>query len=127
MNQDWILRGRDWLEFCQNEDGGWGEMPDSYDNPALKGRGPSTASQTAWALMGILASGDPTRRSVRRGITYLCRLQNADGSWTEEYLTGTGFPKVFYLKYDLYRNNWPLLALADYRKLLNKQHGRSSG
>jgi squalene-hopene/tetraprenyl-beta-curcumene cyclase len=118
MNQDWILRGRDWLESCQNEDGGWGETPASYDDPRLKGQGPSTASQTAWALMGVLACGDAQRMSVRRGINYLCRTQNPDGSWTEDYVTGTGFPRVFYLKYDMYRNNWPLLALAEYRRLL---------
>lgn len=117
MNQDWILRGRDWLESCQNEDGGWGETPASYEDPRLKGQGPSTASQTAWALMGILACGDPGRPSVRKGINYLCQTQNPDGSWTEPYITGTGFPKVFYLKYDLYRNNWPLLALSDFRRL----------
>lgn len=126
MNQDWILRGRDWIESCQNEDGGWGETPASYDNPALKGRGPSTASQTAWALMGILACGDADRSSVRRGATYLCRLQNPDGSWPEELITGTGFPKVFYLKYDLYRNNWPLLALSDYRKMLVAHRERAA-
>ena len=67
--------------------------------------------------MGITACGDPDRDSLQRGIDYLCRTQNADGSWTEDYITGTGFPKVFYLKYDMYRNNWPLLALSDYRKL----------
>jgi squalene-hopene/tetraprenyl-beta-curcumene cyclase len=121
MNQDWILRGRDWLESCQNEDGGWGESPASYDDPHLKGQGPSTASQTAWALMGITACGDSDRDSLRNGIDYLCRNQNADGSWTEDFITGTGFPKVFYLKYDMYRNNWPLLALSDYRKLKNSR------
>jgi squalene-hopene/tetraprenyl-beta-curcumene cyclase len=126
MNQDWILRGRDWLESCQNEDGGWGETPASYENSSLKGCGPSTASQTAWAVNGITACGDVLRPSARRGVTYLCRLQNADGSWTEDYLTGTGFPKVFYLKYDLYRNNWPLLALADYRRMMTKQQERSA-
>jgi squalene-hopene/tetraprenyl-beta-curcumene cyclase len=68
--------------------------------------------------MGVLACGDAQRMSVRRGINYLCRTQNPDGSWTEDYVTGTGFPRVFYLKYDMYRNNWPLLALAEYRRLL---------
>jgi squalene-hopene/tetraprenyl-beta-curcumene cyclase len=121
MNQDWILRARNWLEHCQNEDGGWGETPDSYVDPSRKGQGPSTASQTAWALMGILACGDIERESVRRGFDYLCRTQNEDGSWDEPYLTGTGFPGVFYLKYDTYRNNWTLMALAEYRKLLQKQ------
>lgn len=117
MNQDWVLRGRDWLEFSQNEDGGWGETCASYEDPKLKGRGPSTASQTAWALMGIIACGDVSRPSVLRGIDYLCRTQEADGSWKEDFITGTGFPRVFYLKYDMYRNNWPLIALADYRRM----------
>lgn len=117
MNEDWIVRGRNWLESCQNPDGGWGETCASYDDPALKGKGPSTASQTAWALMGITACGDPNRSSLQRGVDYLLRMQNADGSWTEEETTGTGFPKVFYLRYDMYRNNWPLLALSDFKKL----------
>ena len=121
MNQDWVLRGRDWLESCQNGDGGWGETPASYDNPHLKGQGPSTASQTAWALMGILACGDAQRISVKRGITYLSKTQNTDGSWSEELITGTGFPQVFYLRYDMYRNNWPLLALAEFNQLRVRQ------
>jgi len=118
MDQEWIRRGRDWLESCQNEDGGWGETCESYNFPALKGRGPSTASQTAWALMGLCASGDPTRESILNGIDYLLRTQSEDGSWTEEYTTGTGFPCVFYLRYDFYRLHFPLLALATYRKLM---------
>jgi squalene-hopene/tetraprenyl-beta-curcumene cyclase len=117
MNKAWIVRGRDWLESCQNPDGGWGETCASYDDPALKGKGPSTASQTAWALMGLIACGDPYRSSIKKGIDYLLRTQNPDGSWTEDETTGTGFPKVFYLRYDMYRNNWSLLALAEYRKL----------
>jgi len=114
MRQEWILRARDWLESCQNEDGGWGESCASYDDPSLKGRGESTASQTAWAVMGLCACGELESRHVRRGVEYLIRTQNRDGSWTEPQTTGTGFPKVFYLKYDMYRNNWPLLALATY-------------
>ncbi len=121
MNQDWILRGRDWLESCQNDDGGWGESCASYDHPELKGQGPSTASQTGWAMMGLIACGDLDRISIKRGIDYICKLQNSDGSWSEEFITGTGFPCVFYLKYDMYRLNWPLLALADYRKALAKR------
>ena len=114
MNQDWILRGRDWLESCQNDDGGWGETCATYDNPELKGKGPSTASQTAWALMGLCACGDLDRPSVQRGLRYLLDTQRADGSWDEPEITGTGFPRVFYLKYDMYRQNFPLLALATY-------------
>lgn len=117
MDQEWIRRGRDWLESCQNEDGGWGETCESYNFPALKGRGPSTASQTAWALMGLLACGDASRESIRRGILWLVTTQNSDGSWTEEHTTGTGFPCVFYLRYDMYRNHFPLLALATWLKV----------
>ncbi len=95
MDQEWIRRGRDWLESCQNEDGGWGETCESYNFPALKGRGPSTASQTAWALMGLCACGDASRESIERGVAYLTRTQEADGSWTEDYTTGTGFRASF--------------------------------
>ena len=118
MNQPWLLKARDWLESVQHSDGGWGERCNTYDDPVFKGRGPSTASQTAWAVMGLLAFEEPNRPSVQRGIEYLTRTQNLDGSWTEDEVTGTGFPKVFYLKYDMYRNAWPLLALATYRNLL---------
>jgi squalene-hopene/tetraprenyl-beta-curcumene cyclase len=114
MTQDWILRGRDWLESCQNADGGWGETCASYDDPTLKGKGDSTASQTAWALMGICACGDLDRASVQRGLRYLLTTQRRDGAWDEPQITGTGFPSVFYLKYDMYRQNFPLMALATY-------------
>jgi squalene-hopene/tetraprenyl-beta-curcumene cyclase len=120
MNQPWLLKGRDWLESVQHEDGGWGERCNTYDDPVFKGQGPSTPSQTAWAVMGLCAFGDPYRSSVQRGIDYLVRVQNPDGSWPELEATGTGFPRVFYLKYDMYRNSWPLLALATYRQLLDR-------
>jgi squalene-hopene/tetraprenyl-beta-curcumene cyclase len=118
MQQPWLLKARDWLESVQHEDGGWGERCNTYDDPVFKGQGPSTASQTAWAVMGLCAFDDPNRPSIARGIEYLTRAQNRDGSWTELETTGTGFPRVFYLKYDMYRNSWPLLALATYRNLL---------
>ena len=114
MTQDWILRGRDWLESCQNNDGGWGETCGTYENPSTKGIGESTASQTAWAIMGICACGDLDRPSIQRGLRFLLGSQKHDGSWDEEQITGTGFPRVFYLKYDMYRQNFPLLALATY-------------
>jgi squalene-hopene/tetraprenyl-beta-curcumene cyclase len=114
MTQDWILRGRDWLESCQNDDGGWGETCATYENPAMKGIGPSTASQTAWAVTGICACGDLERPSIQRGVRFLLSSQKSDGSWDEPQITGTGFPGVFYLKYDMYRQNFPLLALATY-------------
>jgi squalene-hopene/tetraprenyl-beta-curcumene cyclase len=114
MTQDWILRGREWLESCQNNDGGWGETCETYDNPATKGIGESTASQTAWAVMALCACGDLDRPSIQRGLRFLLSSQKPDGSWDEEQITGTGFPRVFYLKYDMYRQNFPLLALATY-------------
>jgi squalene-hopene/tetraprenyl-beta-curcumene cyclase len=127
MGQSWLLKARDWLESVQHADGGWGERCNTYDDPVFKGQGPSTASQTAWAVMGLCAFDDPNRPSVRRGIEYLTRTQNPDGSWTELETTGTGFPKVFYLKYDMYRNAWPLLALATYKKILANAEQESAG
>ncbi|HZF02652.1 MAG TPA: squalene--hopene cyclase [Methylomirabilota bacterium] len=122
MKEPWLQKGREWLESVQHEgDGGWGERCNTYDDPVFKGQGPSTASQTAWAVMGLCAFDDPENPALKRGIEYLSRTQNADGSWTEAETTGTGFPKVFYLKYDIYRNAWPLLALASYKKLLQNK------
>ena len=83
MNQPWLLKARDWLESVQHEDGGWGERCNTYDDPVFKGRGPSTASQTAWAVMGLCAFDDPDNPALKRGIEYLIRTQNPDGSWTE--------------------------------------------
>jgi squalene-hopene/tetraprenyl-beta-curcumene cyclase len=120
MKEDWLQRGRAWLESVQHDDGGWGERCNTYDDPVFKGQGPSTSSQTAWAVMGLCAFDDPENPALKRGIEYLTRTQNPDGSWTEDETTGTGFPKVFYLKYDIYRNAWPLLALASYQKLLQR-------
>ena len=119
MTRDWVLRGRDWLESCQNDDGGWGETCVTYDDPTCKGRGKSTASQTAWAVMGICACGDLDRPSIQRGLRFLLSSQKPDGSWDEPHITGTGFPRVFYLKYDFYRQNFPLLALATYANYRN--------
>ena len=121
MRQPYILKAHAWLESIQHPDGGWGERCNTYEDPVFKGRGPSTASQTAWAVMGLCTFDDPHRPSVRRGIDYLIRNQNPDGSWTEDATTGTGFPKVYYLKYDMYRNTWPLLALATYQQILRGQ------
>lgn len=124
MKQPWLLKAREWLESVQHLDGGWGERCNTYDDPVFKGQGPSTASQTAWAVMGLCAFDDPERPSLKRGIEYLIRTQNADGSWSEDETTGTGFPRVFYLKYDMYRNSWPLLALATYRQLVERSASR---
>jgi len=114
MDEPWVQRGRDWLEACQNEDGGWGETVASYEDPSLRGKGTSTPSQSAWALLGLCAFPKANRPSTERGVHYLVSSQNPDGSWSESLITGTGFPRVFYLKYDMYRNNWPLMALARY-------------
>ena len=127
MNQRWLLKARDWLESVQNPDGGWGERCNTYDDPVFKGKGPSTASQTAWAVMALCTFDDPHRPSIQRGIEYLIRTQNPEGSWTERETTGTGFPKVFYLKYDMYRNAWPLLAFATYKKILDRSVSRANG
>ena len=126
MQQPSFLKARDWLDSVQHEDGGWGERCNTYDDPVFKGQGPSTASQTAWAVMGLCTFGDPNHPSLQRGIEYLIRTQNVDGSWTEHETTGTGFPKVYYLKYDIYRNTWPLLAMATYRDLLARAGAKRS-
>ena len=101
----------------QNPDGGWGESCMSYDEPTTKGIGASTPSQTAWAVMGLLAAGDTRSDAVARGIAYLLRTQRKDGGWDESEYTGTGFPRVFYLAYHLYRVYFPLLALTTYGKV----------
>jgi len=127
MNEEWLKRGGAWLESVQRPDGGWGERCNTYDDPIYKGQGPSTASQTAWAVMGLCAFDDPENPALKRGIEYLCRTQNVDGSWSEAETTGTGFPKVFYLKYDMYRNAWPLLALATYRQICERAAAKKNG
>lgn len=110
-----ILRAGEWLRSIQNRDGGWGESCASYDENSFVGA-TSTPSQTAWALLGLMASGDRMSSSVRAGIEYLVETQKQDGSWDEELATGTGFPRVFYLCYHLYRNSFPLLALSEFLK-----------
>lgn len=104
-----------WLRSIQNADGGWGESPNTYDDASLKGQGASTPSQTAWALMGLLATKDDSD-GLHRGIEYLLRTQLEDGSWKDASWTGTGFPTVFYLRYHLYAVYFPLLALGLYAK-----------
>ena len=112
----YVLRAGEWLRSNQNADGGWGESCASYDNDSFVAA-PSTASQTAWAILGLLASGDETSLSVRKGVEYLSETQRPDGTWDEELATGTGFPKIFYLQYHLYRNSFPLLALSSFLKI----------
>lgn len=106
-----------WLKEIQNEDGGWGESCNSYDDEILRGKGESTASQTAWALLALMAVGEVETAQVQRGIEFLTRTQNAAGEWDEELYTGTGFPRVFYLRYHGYSKYFPVWALAMYGRL----------
>ncbi|MBD2409769.1 squalene--hopene cyclase [Nostoc calcicola FACHB-389] len=119
-----IERGATWLLGCQNPDGGWGETCRSYDDPSLKGKGNSTASQTAWALIGLLAAGEATGKlaleAIERGIAYLVTTQQPDGTWFEADFTGTGFPCHFYLKYHMYQQYFPLIALGRYQAAITK-------
>jgi squalene-hopene/tetraprenyl-beta-curcumene cyclase len=145
MSQDFVRRAAGWLVAHQNEDGGWGETCASYMDDSLRGCGPSTASQTAWALAGLIATGDRAHdRAIRRGVGYLVATQTDDGTWDEPYYTGTGFPgygfgarldfrdartreriaqgtelqRGFLLNYNLYRHYFPLLALGRARRFL---------
>ncbi len=107
-----IVGGVNWLVAYQQPTGGWGESPDSYAQPHVRGQGPSTASQTAWAVMGLVAAGHARGPAATRGIQYLLDRQREDGTWHEEEFTGTGFPQVFYLRYHYYPIYFPLMALA---------------
>jgi squalene-hopene/tetraprenyl-beta-curcumene cyclase len=123
MNQEYIVSAAAWLISHQNQDGGWGESCETYVNPARRGTGPSTASQTSWALMGLIAAGQGTSPSVTNGIDYLLHQHREDGTWKEDFYTGTGFPRAFYLRYDLYRIYFPLLVLGQYRAYLEGING----
>lgn len=114
MNRREVQQAAAWLRSVQNADGGWGETCESYKKPELRGIGPSTASQTAWALIGLMAAGDNESAAVQRGIQYLLDHQHADGCWPEAEFTGTGFPGHFYINYHQYRNQFPLAALGRY-------------
>jgi squalene-hopene/tetraprenyl-beta-curcumene cyclase len=121
-----IQQAAEWIRMIQNADGGWGESCASYDHLTLRGIGLSTASQTAWAILGLLAAGDNRSDSVAKGIRWLLQQQQSDGSWTEDEYTGTGFPRVFYLSYHLYRNYFPLMALTAYRRAMQPQPKRAA-
>ena len=113
-----IIKGAEWLKNHQQECGGWGETANSYDDPTLRGTGVPTASQTAWALLGLIAAGEAHSTAVARGVSYLLSTQQPDGTWNETEFTGTGFPRVFYLKYHYYALYFPLMALARYAKTI---------
>ncbi|SEB38205.1 squalene--hopene cyclase [Terriglobus roseus] len=127
-NEPQVQQSVEWVRSVQNNDGGWGETCGTYDNPGSRGVGPSTPSQTAWALLALLAGGDTRSDSVAKGVRWLVDRQAEDGSWSElvpgrngeSYYTGTGFPRVFYLGYHLYKQYFPLLALTTYDKAMSR-------
>ena len=124
-HEPYVQQAAEWLRMVQNADGGWGETCGSYDDPNTKGVGPSTPSQTAWAIMGLLAANDTRSDCVAKGIAYLLRTQKKDGCWDEPHYTGTGFPRVFYLMYHMYRQYFPLIALTTYKKVIAQEQGQN--
>ena len=113
-----LRRAVDWLKAKQQACGGWGETARSYDDPSLRGTGVPTASQTAWALLGLIAAGESGSTAVQRGVDYLLSTQQPNGTWVETEFTGTGFPRVFYLRYHYYSLYFPLMALSRYANTL---------
>ena len=149
MSADCVRRAVQWVFDHQNPDGGWGESCASYVDPAYRGKGPSTASQTAWALLALLAASEVDHPVTISGVEYLIETQQRDGTWDEPYFTGTGFPGYgvgrrldgylspndpgyqgselpagFMINYHMYRNYWPLMALGRYRTCLREQDNR---
>ena len=118
MSQPAVRSAVHWLLRHQLPDGGWGESADTYAQPSLRGGGPSTPSQTAWAVMALLAAGEAESESVARGVAYLMERQTSDGTWDEPQFTGTGFPTDFMINYHLYRQYFPLMALGRYQRAL---------
>ncbi len=117
MEQEMVRRAVAWLLAHQNPDGGWGESCHSYTDPRTAGQGVSTASQTAWALLALLYAGEAHHPAVPRGVAFLLHRQKSSGFWDEEEFTGTGFPRVFFLRYHMYRHYFPLWVLSLYRTL----------
>jgi squalene-hopene/tetraprenyl-beta-curcumene cyclase len=152
MTQPYVTQAVEWLIAHQNDDGGWGESCGSYVDPDLRGVGPSTPSQTSWALIALLAAGREASEPVIRGVTYLLVTQDEGGCWDEPYFTGTGFPGYgageppktmpkpgepgyqgldmpggFMINYHMYRNYWPLMALGRYKTQTNHRHWDADG
>jgi squalene-hopene/tetraprenyl-beta-curcumene cyclase len=127
MDHPALRAAADWLESVQQADGGWGESCRSYDDPAWMGRGETTASQTAWAVLGLISAGRADGDAVARGIAYLRSTQRPDGSWDEAPFTGTGFPRVFYLRYHLYRVYFPLMALTRFQAAVSRTTADAPG
>jgi squalene-hopene/tetraprenyl-beta-curcumene cyclase len=124
VNEPWIKRAVAWLKSVQNADGGWGESCLSDKDPAWRGRGNSTASQTAWAIIGLLAGEDEVSPAVMRGVQWLVERQRESGDWEDTEFTGTGFPNHFYLRYHMYAHYFPLMALGRLRKRLGELAAR---
>jgi squalene-hopene/tetraprenyl-beta-curcumene cyclase len=120
MSQPYVRRAVNWLKEHQLPNGGWGECCESYPNNDMMGEGACGASQTAWALLGLLAAGEVDSPEVRLGVECLVKTQNAQGRWDEEHFTGTGFPGHFMIRYHLYRDCFPLMALGAYLDALKK-------
>ncbi len=153
MRAPFVRKAVDWLVSHQNEDGGWGESCASYVDPMYRGRGPSTASQTSWAIIALLASGEALNPATTRGVEYLVESQLENGSWDEPFFTGTGFPGYgigqrldgylsahehgfqsselpagFMINYHMYRIYWPLSALGRYVSVMKgKRHPSTVG
>ncbi|HXM97934.1 MAG TPA: squalene--hopene cyclase [Candidatus Dormibacteraeota bacterium] len=118
--REYCRKAVQWLKAVQQPDGSFGESLLSYDDPSTKAQGPSTPSQTAWGLIGLLAGAEPGDPAIGKAVNWLMDRQNDDGSWPEEDFTGTGFPGVFYLKYHLYRNYFPVYALSRFRNQIDQ-------
>jgi squalene-hopene/tetraprenyl-beta-curcumene cyclase len=121
LRQPYVRRAVSWLKEHQNEDGGWGECCVCYRDKEQEGCGPSTASQTAWALLGLMAAGEAASPEVAAGVEYLLQTQTLQGRWEEPYFTGTGFPGHFMIRYHLYRDCFPLMALGQYLQAVVSQ------
>jgi squalene-hopene/tetraprenyl-beta-curcumene cyclase len=124
MDKEYIRKAVRWLKSRQHEDGGWGESCDTYRDPHAEDWR-STVSQTSWALIGLISAGEAASHEVKRGIGYLLHTQNRFGYWDEEDYTGTGFPRVFYLRYHMYSKYFPLWALSSYHSIITRGRTRT--